>query len=132
MPKNRPGRIKYVTATKTTTHGNPCVEVNFCGVAVKQVPPSWSTAYSAQQTIAIGEKFAIIAKGIVEVDSAIAGLSGAVKGDTVWINNTNNALTLTDPGSGNGRKYGRVAGLAGERGGASNRLRVDLDSKDSF
>lgn len=132
MPKNRPGRIKYVTATKTTTHGAPCAESNFVGVAVKQTAPSWSTAYSAQQTIAIGEKFAIIAKGYVEVDSAIAGLAGAVKGDTVWINNTNNALTLTDPGAGNGRKYGRVSELAGQRGGATNRLRVDLDSKDSF
>lgn len=132
MPKNRPGRIRYVTATKTTTHGAPCVETNFPGVAVKTAPPGWAVAFSAQGTIAIGEKFSIISKGYVEVDSAIAGLAGAVKGDTVWINNTNNALTLIDPGAGNGRKYGRVIGLAGERGGAANRLRVDLDAKDSF
>lgn len=132
MPKNRPSRVKRAVATKVTLQGAPCVELNYAGVAVKTAAVSWSAGLVNPASIAIAESFNIINKGEVEVASTIAGLAGAVKGDTVWINATNNALTLTDPGGGNGRQYGRVSELAGVRGGAANRLRIDLDAKDSF
>jgi predicted RecA/RadA family phage recombinase len=127
MPKNRPGRIKYVTATKTTTHGQACVESNIAGVAVRQVSPHWSDAYSSVTTIAIGEKFAIINKGIVEVPNT--PISAAVKGDPIYIVAATNALTTT---VGTNPKFGRVAEVASERGGRAGYVRIDLDSKDSF
>jgi predicted RecA/RadA family phage recombinase len=127
MPKNRPGRIKYETATKTTTHGAACIENNHVGVAVKQKSPKWDDAFSTVTTIAIGEQFAIINKGIVEVPTT--GLGGAVKGQAVYITAATNALTLTSAGN---VAFGRVAELPSERGGRATHLRVDLDDKDSI
>lgn len=128
MPKNRPGRMFYTTATKVVLHGKPAVEENMAGVAVKQKEPSITSGLAGRDSIAIAEDFALIVKGVVEVDEVAA----AIPGSTVWINNTNNVLTLTDPGTGNGRQFGRVVEIEGERGIPTNRMAVDLDAKDSF
>lgn len=127
---NRPGTRYYVnSATRQRNHGDPCVEDGFAvGVAQKQKQPAATAALSAAAVIAAAEAFVIICKGIVRVPF----VAGAVKGSTVWINNTNDALTLADPGSGNGRKFGRVVEIAGQRGTGAGFMRVDLDAKDSF
>lgn len=121
--------MKYATANLAVLHGAPVTVNNHVGIAVKQRPAAAGAASGTpQKQIAISEQFAIITKGIVEVLT----VGSPVKGDTVWINVTNNVLTLTDPGGGNGRKFGRVAELPGERGGRTTHMRVDLDAKDSF
>lgn len=128
MPYNRPGSRYYTTATVAHNHGDACHEDNVVGVAQKQKTPSSTAALSTYQQIGIGESFVIVCKGIVKV----ANVTSAVKGSTVWIHATTQALTLTDPGGGNGRKFGRVVEIAGQRGVESGKMRVDLDMKDSF
>lgn len=128
MPKNRPGRIKYVTATKATTHGAPVIEDHFVGVAVKTQSPHWDTAFADLAAIAVDEEFSIITKGIVEVP--ITGIDGAGKGDPIYITDASNALGTS--GGGGKSAYGRVAEVAGERGGRATHVRVDLDAKDSI
>lgn len=127
MPKNRPGRIKYVTATKACVHGDLVVENGIVGVAVKQQSPAWNAAFATVKNISIGENFALINKGIVEVPlTAIAG-GAPTKGVPVYIVPASNAVTLTAT-AGNS-PVGRVAELASERGGRSTHVRIDLDDK---
>lgn len=129
MSIERPGRAKYVTATKVTPHETLCTENNLVGTAIKQKAAGWGDAFTATPTIAIGEQFIIRDKGICQ--TPIVG--SPTQGSTVWINKTNNAITLTDPGSGNGLKVGRVVELPGSnRGVPAGFMRVDLDNKDSF
>lgn len=129
MPYNRPGARYYVNASSILRlHGDACVEDNVVGVANKQKQPLVTAGLTAYNQIQVGEPFAIINKGIVKVPT----VGGAVKGSTVWINVTNQVLTLTDPGAGNGRKFGRVVEIAGQRGTQTGFMRVDLDAKDSF
>jgi hypothetical protein len=126
---NRPGARYYVNAaTRQRNHGDPCVEDNMVGVAQKQKQPSSTIALASYKVIAVGESHVIINKGVVRVPF----VAGAVKGSTVWINITNDAITLTDPGAGNGRKFGRVVEIAGQRATETGFMRVDLDAKDSF
>ena len=126
MPVERPGAGHYTTATKVVAHGAPCVEDGqIVGVAIKQKAAGWSAGLAAQSSIAIGEPFHIRTKGIKQVPF----VTGAVTGSSVYINVTNNALTLTDPGAGNGRRYGRVVEIQGQRGCPTGFMRVDLDQK---
>lgn len=129
MPYSRPGYMKYVTATKAVLHGALATESQFVGVAVKQKAPSAGAGSGTpQKQIEIGEAFALISKGEVQV----AAVGGIVKGDPVYINATNNAVTEADPGAGNGRKVGRCTAVAGERGTPTGFMRVDLDAKDTL
>lgn len=123
----RPGRAKYVAATKAVDHGKPTVEGNFAGTAVKQKPQPWSVGLTGQQTIAITERFVIRDKGICEV--ANTGIAAAVVGDPVYIVAATNALTTTAAGN---VKFGRVAELPGaqNRGVATGKVRIDLDQRD--
>jgi|GraSoiStandDraft_46_1057282.scaffolds.fasta_scaffold384236_1 predicted RecA/RadA family phage recombinase len=122
MPKNRPGRIHYTTATAVHVHGDPVRYDGFSGVAIKQkAVPHTSAAGTVQKQIQIGENFAMIVKGIVEVPT----VSGATKGALVYISAAN-ALSTT---SGGNSAFGRVAEVAGERGLASGFQRIDLDTK---
>jgi hypothetical protein len=116
----------YVTAaTKAVNHGDPCVENGVVGVAVKQKAPAASAGTGTpQKQVAIGEPFAIISKGIVQVANGIS----AVKGSPVYIVAATNVLTLT---SGN-PKFGLCVEIAGQRGTPTAKMRVDLDKKDSF
>jgi hypothetical protein len=126
---NRPGTRYYVNAaTRQRNHGDPAVEDNVVGISQKQRQPSAAAALTSYRVIAAAESFVIICKGIVRVPFVAA----SVKGSTVWINVTNDALTLADPGGGNGRKFGRVVEIAGQRGTEVGFMRVDLDAKDSF
>ena len=128
MPVNRPGAMKYVTATKLTLHGAPCAESGIVGVAVKQkAARSGAGSGTPQKEIAIGERFAIINKGIVEV--AVA----ATKGQPVYLTAATNALTTTGPGAPpTTLKFGMCVEIAGERGTPTGKVRVDLDAKDAF
>jgi len=123
MPYKRPGNMKYVTATKAVMHGDPCVEENWTGVAVKQKAPSASAGSGTpQKQVAVGENFAIINKGIVLVHSII----GAARGTLIYITAATNALTTS---AGGNVVYGRIVELGGERGTPAGKMRVDLDSK---
>jgi hypothetical protein len=129
MPYNRPGPGVYVTNGATAlTHGQACNHASgFVGVAVKQKARQWQDAYSVQATIDANEPFFLITKGVVQVSNADAGIAAATKGTPIYINATNNLVTAT--GS---PKFGRVAEIGGANGVPANRVRIDLDSKDSF
>lgn len=126
---NRPGARYYVSsATRQRNHGDPAYEDGRSGIAQKQKTVPSTSALSAARVIAAAEAFVIIVKGVVRVPF----VAGAVKGSTVWINITNDVLTLADPGGGNGRKYGMVTEIAGQRATEAGFMRVDLDARDSF
>lgn len=126
MPYSRPGYMKYVTATKAVWHGDPATESKMVGVAVKQKAPSAGAASGTpQHQIAIAEEFALISKGVVQV----AALAGAAVGDPLYIVEADNTLTET---AGSNLKFGRVIELGGTRGTPTGKMRVDLDTKDSF
>jgi hypothetical protein len=125
----------YATATKAVLHGAPCVENGVVGVAVKQkgvasdLGLGTAPNFTAKQ-IAIGEKFAIISKGIVQVP--VVGTPA--KGAPVFLTASSNALTLTGPADQTATfKYGRVVELPADgRGVPAGQMRVDLDKKDSI
>lgn len=126
MPYNRPGPGVYVTneSGDAITHGAPCLVNNFAGVAVKQREEPWTAGFVSPAVIANGEPFFIITKGVVQVDST--GLDTAAKGDEVWISEDG---SLSDSGD---APFGRIVEIAGERGTPLNRVRIDLDAKDSI
>lgn len=126
---SRPGlRYPVNASTRQRNHGDPAVEDNIVGIVNKQKQPSSTAALSSYKQIAVAEPCVMIVKGIVRVPF----VATAVKGSTVWINVTNDVLTLVDPGAGNGRKFGRVVEIAGQRATETGFMRVDLDMKDSF
>ena len=136
MPVSRPGKMFYPTAaTKAVVHGLPVVEENIPGVAIKQGAPAFGTGPGfvgaavnpALVTIAIGEKFVILSKGIVEVP--VQNISAGVKGDAVYIDAATNLLSKTASG---GTKYGRIVEIAGQRGTRTGYVRIDLDHKATF
>ncbi|MBO0705416.1 MAG: hypothetical protein J2P39_08855 [Candidatus Dormibacteraeota bacterium] len=125
MPYNRPGPGVYVVnGEEPLNHGSPCVVDNFVGVAVKQRTRGWGDAFAVAAIIDPGEPFFIITKGVVQVSDE--GLNGAAKGDEVWVSEDGTLGTSGDA------KFGRIVEVAGERGTPLNRVRVDLDAKDSF
>jgi hypothetical protein len=127
MPYNRPGPGVYVVNGGTPiTHGTPQVASNFVGVAVKQAVRQWQDAYSIQAQIDANEPYFLITKGVVQVSNA--GITANVKGDPIYITAAG-VLTATSAGN---VKFGRVAEVAGGRGTPPNRVRIDLDAKDSF
>jgi hypothetical protein len=132
MPYNRPGNIFYTTCTRVVAHGAPTVEKGIAGVAIKQNEPPFGTAFGAGlKNVLVGEKFALIVKGVVQVPE----LAGAVAGDLVHVTTADGTLTET-PGAGT-RTLGRVietdtpaGGDRGvDRGIPSGLMRVDLDQK---
>lgn len=132
MPYHRPGVMKYATATKATWHGGPCVEggsggTAFRGVAVKQKAPSAGAGSGTpQKLISVSEEFAIITKGVVQIDAAL--VSSPAVGDKLYITTATNALTK---GSGD-TPFGQVIELAGTRGTPTGKIRVDLDAIAQF
>jgi hypothetical protein len=127
---NRPGTRYYVTAaTKAVLHGKPCTEDGVVGTAQKQKQPLSSAGIGGspdpQVNIPVGEAFAIVCKGIVKVPF----LTGAAKGDALYIIAATNVLTETAAGN---LKFGRVVEIQGQRGTETGFMRVDLDMKDSI
>jgi predicted RecA/RadA family phage recombinase len=102
----------------------------FVGVAVKQLARTWSDAFAVQATIDAGEPYFLITKGVVQVPNT--GISANVKGDAIYMTNATSVLTPTGPGSGTVSKVGRIVEVAGSRGTPAGRVRIDLDTKDSF
>lgn len=127
MPgKFRPGQIFYTNngSGAPINHGAPCLSEGRVGIAIKQKAPAWSAGFTAQNVIATSEDFAMKVKGEVEV----AEVSGFAVGDPVYITAAN---VLTETSGGN-TKFGRVTQIEGERGAPTNKVRIDLDAKDSF
>jgi hypothetical protein len=129
MSYNRPGKGTHVVNSTggNLTHNQPAVLNGLAGVVVKQKGTAWSAGLVTPAVIANGEKCWMITKGIVQVDNA--AISGATKGDPVYIT-TANALTTT---VGTNAKFGRVVELIGDgRSVPTGKVRIDLDTKDSF
>lgn len=126
MPKMESGRIFYTTngSGGTLSHGQPVASEGQVGVAIKQGVPKWDTAVASLDVIATSEDFAMIVKGVVEVDE----VAGFAVGDPVYIT-SGNVLTET---VGTNKKFGRVVAIEGERGTPTNKVKIDLDAKDSF
>lgn len=126
MPENRPGRGIHVTNESggNLTHGQVVKVDNFVGIAVKQKAVNWDKGLADQALIPVGEDFFLITKGEVMVPE----VSGAAKGDAIYIT-SGNALTKT---SSSNTAFGRVYNVAGERGVPTGKMRVDLDAKDSI
>jgi hypothetical protein len=131
MPYNRPGPGVYVTNGATPiAHGSPQYAAGFVGVAVKQLARVWSDSFAVQAQIDANEPYFLITKGVVQVSNA--GISANVKGDTIYMTNATGVLTPTGPGSGTVSKFGRIVEVAGQRGTPAGKVRIDLDTKDSF
>ena len=128
MPKEVLRTGYYATATKQVNHGDPCVENNIAGIALKQKTPAWNANYSDLKKITVGEDFLIRHLGTVEVPT----LGGAAKGAAVYITTATNALTLTAPGAGLGFPFGRVVELAGQRGTSPGAMMVNMDLRDNI
>jgi hypothetical protein len=128
MPYARPGIISYHVATKTVTHGNPVVEDNMAGIAIKQQEQSWTLGIANRNVIAIGESFAIMHKGQTQIAAAL--LTAPAKGDPVYITIADNTLSkVTAAGK---LPFGRVTNLAGDnRGTPTGFIRIDMDARDS-
>lgn len=128
MPPVRPGNGHYATLSKELVlkHGGVCEQDGFVGVAVKQKARGFATGTLANQAVIDkNEKFFIVTKGLVTVDT----ISGLAVGDKVWIIVAENKLTETE---GSNAQFGRVSEIAGERGCPVGKVRIDLDAKDSF
>ena len=127
MPYSRPGPGVYVTNPhgEPINHGDPVVVDNFVGVAVKQRSRGWYDGFANQAVIDEDEPFFIITKGVVQVSNE--GLEDGAKGDEVYIS----APNTLEVGGGE-HKFGRIVEVGGERGTPPNRVRIDLDYKDSF
>lgn len=127
MPYSRPGYMYYATKSVIAcNHGDPCIENGIVGVAVKQKAPGAGVGSGTpQKQIAIGEPFAIITKGIVQVPY----VATSAKGSPIYIVAATHALTLTAAGN---VKYGLTVEIQGQRGTPTGRMRIDLDKKDTF
>lgn len=126
MPTMMTGRIFYTTNASggALNHGQPVLSEGRVGVAIKQKTPSWDASVASQDQIPNGEDFAMIVKGVVMVDE----VAGFAVGDPVYITAAN---VLTETAAGN-TKFGRVTEIENERGVPTNKVRIDLDAKDSF
>jgi len=129
MPYDVPEKIDYHTATKQVTHGNPSVEDNSAGIAIKQQEQSWTLGVANRNVIAIGEKFAIKKKGGAQIPASL--VSSPAKGDPLYIATADNTLSKT---SGSGKvKFGVITSVPGDnRGTPTGFIRVDLDARDQI
>ncbi len=129
MPDTRPGRGKYVIATKAVLHGAACVEKKFAGISIKQVTAPAGTGLGSVliSTVQVGERFFISTKGAVVIANPGAMFA---EGDPVYIRESDNVLQSA---SGGGIvKFGRASDIAPTQGVPTGFMRVDLDARDSF
>ena len=133
MPVNRPGNIYYTTNDETGSleHGQLVIADEIVGVAIKQKSVSWKLGLADQALIAVGEKYALITKGIVEVPL----VGGLAKGDDVYLaaaSTTDGVTTFALSETATGTRVGRVVEVVGDgRGVPAGKVRIDLDKKDS-
>lgn len=121
----RPGRAKYVVATKATAHKAPSTEAGFTGVAIKQKAAPWSAGLVAPGLIAIGEQFVMRVRGQHEFPNT--GIAAGTLGQAVYIVAATNALTLTATGN---VPFGYIAELPGSsRSVPTGRVRIDIERK---
>lgn len=134
----RPGRSFYTVATKAVMHLAPVTELGIVGAAIKNTAKKWSDGLDANYArIEVGEKINIRTKGIHEFSTAVGSpgvaLAGAAKGTAVYIKPADNTLTI-EPGAAVGDlPFGRIVEIpADNRGVAANKVRIDLDQKDTI
>jgi molybdopterin converting factor small subunit len=141
MTYNRPGKGTHEVNTTGATipHNAPVLINGEVGVAVKQKGRHWNEGLVTPERIELNEQFWLIKKGIVQVTDLGTPLA---KGAVVYIvpaaGGTGTPGTLTTTATGN-VKFGRVvetvgvsASQGGGRGVPTGKVRIDLDSKDSF
>lgn len=126
MPEYRPGRVRNdVVAHAAIVHGQIAYDGGVVGEAVKTAIPAQDAPRTTLQNIAAGEPYNSIITGVVS--APLAGLEAATQGQLIYIDTTTNALGLA---SGAGKvPAGRVAYLAGQQGGPTDRIRIDLNQK---
>lgn len=126
MPNNiRPGRAVDLIANKQLTHATPHYQAGLVGMVQKQDEPRQYDSLASRTLVANGIKYILILKG----DAEVAVLGGATVGAPVYINTTDDTLTLTDTSS--TVPFGRVSALPSTYGLPGTRMRVDMDLKDN-
>lgn len=129
MPYLRPGVVHYSVATKQVVHGNPCIEDNIAGIAIKQQEQSWQLGIANRNVVAIGEPFAICHKGQTKIAASL--IASPAKGDPLYIRLTDNTFVKT-PTAGY-VPFGRIMSLAGDnRGTPTGFVIVDMDARDTL
>lgn len=115
-----------VVASVAVQHKAPAADDGWAGIAFKTKTVDIGTTLKANlQTIAVNEAYNLQVKGEWEI--ANTGITGAVKGDLVYITDADNSLSLS-AGAGK-RVLGKVTAVAGERALPAGRLRIDLTQK---
>lgn len=136
----RPGRSFYSIATKAVKHLDPVTENGIVGTAIKITAKAWSAGLDANYArIEVGEKINIRTKGIhqhrTEAGSPGVAIAAATPGTAIYIKPADNTLTM-EPGAAAGDlPYGRVVEVVAHnpgRGVAADRIRIDLDQKDTI
>ena len=91
MPQDRHTRGFYTTNSSGDdySHGQPVVEENVAGIAVKQVGSSFNSTIADQNVIADGERLYVKTQGFVTVDGTFN------QGDELYISNST-GLIVTD------------------------------------
>lgn len=130
MPYEGLGARHSTVATKAVTHGRPCVEDGFPGIAAKnsQLDRFVNPATAAATQVIVGESFMIQLGGIHEVRGTDipGGIAAAPKGTPIYITTATNAIVLA---AGAGIvKYGRVTEVVAAR----DIVRVNADARDTF
>lgn len=125
MPYERPGNAVRCTAGVDTRHGAAAADNGWVGIAVKTTIPPADGLRASRDLIVAGETYNLRVKGVHEVDNT--NLSGAAKGDLVYIRTTDNAIANAT--STNYVVLGKITHLPGEQGTPTNRVRVSLDLK---
>lgn len=122
---HRPGRAVPVVASAAVRHGAPASDDGYVGSVVKTRTPAQDAVRADLDLVAAGEGYNLVVTGIIEVP--LAGLEAAVKGQLIYIANATNALGLA-PGAGIS-VLGKLWTLAGEQGGGTAKVRVNLNEK---
>jgi predicted RecA/RadA family phage recombinase len=101
------------------------------GVAIKQIPAHWSDGLTAQNQIQVGEPYAVLRRGVVEIPDTGQGWND---GDLVYIAESNSTLVKSATGAPAGSlKFGRVVEVANDsRGVPVGFARVNLDERETF
>src|SRR5688572_11584378 len=136
----RPGRSFYTIATKAVKHLDPITEHGMVGTAIKITAKSWAAGLDANYArIEVGEKVNIRTKGIhqhrTEAGSPGVAIAAAVPGDGIYIRPADNTLILEANNAAGDLPYGRVVEVVAHnpgRGVPANKIRIDLDQKDTL
>lgn len=136
----RPGAAFYVpSATKAVNAHEPATEHGVVGAAIKTTALPWTQGFdvATNTLIKVGEKFTIRTKGIHQFDTSVGkpsnGVAAGVLGEGVYIRPATNILVLESANAAGDLPFGRIVEITGNnRGVPANKVRIDLDQKDTL